>query len=230
MIVFLRHREHRELPFSYAPAIHYTSPAPLLPLSPLLLQTPKANIQEIEAFIKRDVAHYRQEIETLLNEKNKHADALYAATSKGASAKRLSDEQLIALRYTKGTKAAVVVHSVEFEQCFTKIKNREELIEAKENLLSKLNIYLQSSGLMKDKLDLVFKKQLASQKGGLTEETRSLRRLLGIADTVPTTTTYEPPVTSQVGTGASASTPSSSTITAVKVTASGEPDRRFKPK
>lgn len=162
--------------------------------------------------------------------------------------KRLNDEQLNGVRYNPAASDAAVRLSIDYHEKGVKIEKRSEVIARKRSLIAKLKVLVDGNrGIMKDDMDTALYQMLKSKKGGLTDEQRLQRKWL-LLDDEPTVA--EPPINSAaftglssagagagagVGAGVAAPTQAASPAaagaaavpTAVRITKTGEPDKRF---
>lgn len=160
--------------------------------------------------------------------------------------KRLNDDQLNDIRYNKSASDAAVRLSIDYHEKGVKIEKRQEVIARKKSLIAKLKVLVEGNrGIMKDEMDSALYQMLRSKKGGLTDEQRLQRKWLLLDDepiaaepvflSAVTGISAAASVGAGAGAGAGASvSPASAAAaaasaipTAVRITKTGEPDKRF---
>jgi hypothetical protein len=144
--------------------------------------------------------------------------------------RRLNDEQLNAVRYDPKASDAAVRLSIDYHEKGVKVQKRLEVIERKKSLIAKLKVLVEGNrGIMKDDMNTALYNTLKGKKGGLTDEQRLQRKWLLLDDEPVAEPVYA--VGAGAGAGAApiyvAPTEPAAPASAVRITKTGEPDKRF---
>ena len=195
------------------------------PLSPS--QLPKHHVQQLIKQQEVAIILLDQESDKFYERQNEVADELQRLLG---GKRRLSDEALKAVRHDQSKSGAAVRLSIDYCELDVRIAKRQEVIERKKSLVAKLKVLIEGNrGIMKDELNTALYNSLKTKKGGLTDEQRLQRKWL-LLDDEPVPVPEPAVVVGGGGGGGGAAyvapapaAPSS----AVRITKTGEPDKRF---
>ena len=205
--------------------------SPSLTNPPPSPQVPKHHIQVIIKQQEVACTLLDQEADKFYERQNEVADELQRLLG---GKRRLSDEALKAGRHDKTKSDAAVRLSIDYCELDVRITKRQEVIERKKTLVAKLKVLVEGNrGIMKDELNSALYMSLKTKKGGLTDEQRLQRKWLMLDDepvAEPAVAVVAVGGAFHVGAGAGAAPVAPqppAAASAVRITKTGEPDKRF---
>jgi hypothetical protein len=187
---------------------------------------------------KRIVTCLNREIESMETDYN----GLAMGIEKACGGRRMSEEALLAIKDKAGAPAKAQQDSISLAVLARSLAKRRAIVERKERFCQTLALFIQEDrGVMRRDYTTAYFNMLRSKAGGLTAREKEDKFIFGLGEAPAAAAAAEPnPYAAGAGGGGVGASSSSSAAkrareeeeaaaqTAARLTASGQPDKRFK--